>query len=546
MSKLRQEDISTRTSGTHISYWLESTKPLAFSSLASDIDVDVAIVGGGIAGITTAYLLAKEGKKVALLEDGLIGSGESGRTSAHLCNALDDRFSELEKKHGKEIARIFAESHTSAINRIERIVREENIDCDFVRVPGYLFLNETDELKSLEEEFEATKRVGLQTSWQNATPSVAALGPCILFENQAQFHPLKYLIGLCHALIRLGGQIYTNTHVTDFSKDSVTTATGKRVFANHLVVATNTPINDRLVIHTKQAPYRTYIVGGRIPAGSVPNALFWDTGDQNSVWHTQPYHYVRVIKLNNDEDLLLVGGEDHKVAQASENQGLSEEKRYQTLRVWAKRHFPMISEFIYQWSGQIMEPMDGSAFIGRNPMDSKNTFIITGDSGNGLTHGTIGAMLVTDLILDRKNSWEEAYAPNRIRISALPEFIEENMNAVLHLRDYFNAGELESLEALSNDQGAVLREGLNKVAFYKDEDGSLHAFSAVCPHLKCIVHWNQDEKSFDCPCHGSRFSSMGSVMNGPANVGLKALKLDEENHIDRYGSDENISSHPQP
>lgn len=513
------------TSGKNISYWTSTVGPIEYSSLTRDLNVDVAIVGAGIAGLTTAYLLTLEGKKVAVLEDGYVGSGESGRTSAHLSNAVDDRYSEITEFHGKEAARLTAQSHAAAINLIEKISQEEGIECEFERLEGHLFLHPTDKRETLEKELKATKKAGLNTILSEGVPGISfERGPCLTFPEQAQFHPLKYLKGLSKAIIKHGGKIFTRTHVKNITGDRVTTSEGFEVKAQSVVIATNTPVNDKVVMHTKLSPYRTYIIGAAVPKGSVLKALYWDSGNVKSKWPTEPYHYVRVEQFNELFDLLIVGGEDHKTAQAEEKEGVKEEERYSALEAWARARFP-VDHIAYRWSGQVVEPIDDLAFIGRNPMDSKNHFIITGDSGNGLTHGSLGAILITDLIMGRRNDWEKIYDPARKNLKTVKDYVFENANAMSHLLEYLTPGELDNVEQLHLGEGAVIKEGREKLALYKDMTGEVHAFSAVCPHLKCIVHWNNEEKSFDCPCHGSRFDCHGDVMNGPANEGLRCIEL---------------------
>lgn len=511
------------TSGHHTSYWLESVKTVLFDRLNTDLKVEVVVVGAGIAGLSIAYCLAKEGHEVVVLDDGEIGSGETGRTTAHLVNALDDRYTEIEHYFGEEKARLAAESHTAAINFIEDVVQTEGIDCDFRRVDGYLFLHPSDRINTLEKEFAATHRAGIDTTMLQRIPGIPAEdSPCLKFPNQAQFHPLKYIEGLAKAITRYNGKIYTNTHVTATDKEGVE-ANGFRVSAEHIVIATNTPINDLVTMHTKQFAYRTYVIAAKIPKDILPPALWWDTGDQSSTWPTMPYHYVRVHPYTATHDLLICGGEDHKTGQAGK-EDIAEEDRYHVLEHWMRERFPFVETIAYKWSGQVMEPLDAMGFIGRNPGD-ENIYISTGDSGNGMTHGTIAGILISDLIMGYKNPWEEIYDPSRITLSVTGDYIKEAGNMAAQYLDYLSPGDLDSARDMKLDSGAIIRSGVKKIALYKDEKGTLHAFSAVCTHLGCIVRWNADERSFDCPCHGSRFSTTGKVMNGPALSDLKPMGI---------------------
>jgi glycine/D-amino acid oxidase-like deaminating enzyme/nitrite reductase/ring-hydroxylating ferredoxin subunit len=457
-----------------------------------------------------AFLLADEGRSVVVLDDGGIGNGETSRTTAHLASALDDRYFELERLHGEKGARQAAESHSAAIDRIEAIVSREQMACDFERLDGYLFVPSGESMEVLEKELESTHRAGLSgVVWETRAPlDRFDSGRCLRFPRQAQFHPMKYLEALAQAIERRGGRIFNNTHADAFEDGAptrVTTRAGPAVSAGSLVVATNTPVNVRFAIHTKQAAYRTYVVGIPVPKDSVTKALYWDTAD--------PYHYVRLLDAGTRQ-VLIVGGEDHKTGQADDF-----ESRFERLLSWSRERFPVSGEAAYRWSGQVREPVDGLAFIGRNPGE-QNTYVATGDSGNGLTHGTIAGMLITDLIQGRENDWTSLYDPGRSPLRAAPGLVKENLNVAAQYGDLVTAGEVDRTPEIEPGTGAVLREGLKKPAVYRDSRFQLHKLSAVCPHLGCIVDWNDTEKTWDCPCHGSRFDPLGKVLNGPANSNL--------------------------
>jgi len=268
------------------------------------------------------------------------------------------------------------------------------------------------------------------------------------------------------------------------------------------------------VTHTKQAPYMSYVIGAAVPRGSVPRALYWDTAD--------PYHYIRLQRMpseSSDTELLIIGGEDHKSGQADDT-----EERHGRLESWARERFPMMREIAFHWAGQVMETIDGLAFIGRNPLDHDNVFIATGDSGMGMTHGTIAGILLTDLIVGRENAWETLYDPKRKTLRAMGEFVKENANVAAQYADWLTGGEVDSVDQIDRDGGALLRKGLSKLAVHRDSDNRVTFCSAVCTHLGCIVHWNPNDKTWDCPCHGSRFEATGTIMNGPANQSLTPSK----------------------
>jgi glycine/D-amino acid oxidase-like deaminating enzyme/nitrite reductase/ring-hydroxylating ferredoxin subunit len=511
-------------SGQTTSIWMDTASVPSYPALTDSADAEVCIVGAGIAGLTTAHLLSKHGRKVIVIDDGQIGSGETSRTTAHLSNEIDDRYVEIARVHGEEGARIAADSHTAAIDFIESFARDNNVDCDFTRVDGYLFLADGDTPDVLDEEHDAARDAGVRVEKVDRAPLASFdTGPCLRFPNQARFHPLAYLSALAEHVVRSGGRIFCGSHVSSTeSKDGRVTVRIEKpaveVTADILVVCTNSPINDLMAIHTKQAPYRTYVVAARVPRGSVTDALYWDTDD--------PYHYVRLQSGASDDahDELIVGGEDHKTGQVSDM-----EERFAHLERWARERFPNIVDFPYHWSGQVQEPADLLAFIGRNPGD-ENVYICTGDSGMGMTHGTMAGMIISDLIAARENPWAKLYDPSRISMNfgALKELVKENANVGAMYTEWLRPLNGESPDELPRGEGKVMRRKTHPVALYRDEQGVLHQMSAVCPHLKCIVHWNTLEKSWDCPCHGSRFDACGRVLTGPALSSLEPVATEEK------------------
>lgn len=492
-----------------------------------NITTEICVIGAGIAGMTTAYLLAVEGNSVVLINDGPIGGGMTGRSTAHLTCALDDRYFNLERYHGQEGARIAAESHTAAIERIDQIVAAEKIECDFLRLDGFLFLPPGAPLAVLDREFEAAFRAGLRIERVARAPITEFhTGPSLRFPKQGQLNPLAYLQGLQKAIVGKGGRIYTGTRVTHVQGGKaahVETSGGYRVDAASIVVATNTPINDRYCIHTKQAPYTTYVIGLEMPPDTVTPALLWDTAEVAGLEHNigpVPYHYVRLAKHEGAPEVLIVGGEDHKTGQANDSAG-----RFTRLERWARVRFPAAGKVTYRWSGQVMEPVDGLAYIGRNPADEPNVYIATGDSGNGMTHGTIAGMLIADLINRGESRWANLYDPSRKPVRAYAEYAKENLNVVSQFAAYLTPADYNSESDLKPGEGGIIRHGLKKMAVFRDETGALHEFSAICPHMKCIVKWNSTEKTWDCPCHGSRFDCLGHVLGGPATANLVQLEV---------------------
>jgi glycine/D-amino acid oxidase-like deaminating enzyme/nitrite reductase/ring-hydroxylating ferredoxin subunit len=515
------------TSGDNLSVWFApAIEPIAFEKISSDVDTAILVVGGGIAGLTTAYCLAKEGLKVILVEDGFIGSGETGRTTAHLTCVLGDRYFELEKTFDQDTAKLSAQSHTAAIEWIANTVKQNNINCHFKRVDGYLFSHPSDSSETLKEEHKATQRAGLSTEMLNDIPSIESehVKGCLKFPNQAQFHILLYMKGLADAFVQSGGKIYTQTKAENITKEGAT-ANGFKIKANHIVVATNTPVNDWVAMHTKQWPYRSYVIAAKIRKGKLPFSLWWDTGDQNSKWISKPYHYVRLEEFNEQYDMLISGGEDHRTGQA-DDEHIKEEDRYTKLERWTRKHFPAIETIEFKWSGQVMEPLDSLAYIGKNPGDD-NIYIITGHSGNGMTYGTLGGMIIKDIITGKENPWIKMYSPSRITLKTTGNYLHEVGNMVAQYADWFTPEEIKQADELNPGEGAIISSGMKKMAVYCNEENNLHACTGVCPHLGGILRWNADEKTFDCPMHGSRFTTEGKVINGPASSDLKKIRIKE-------------------
>lgn len=502
-----------------VSLWMTSSPVLDAPMLRADEQADVAIVGAGIAGLSTAYELIRAGQTVVVLDRGPIGGGMTSRTTAHLASALDDFYHRLISQSGLETARRYYLSQAAAIDRIEAIQHHEGIECDFQRLSGYFFLSPEDDETLLEREIDACEQVGFTgVSWVERAPVPGVdTGRALRFPAQGRFHPRKYMAGLARAIVRDGGRIYANTPVTGFHEANggvtLTVGHGHTVRARAAVVATNSPVNDRVAVHTKQAPYRTYVIAGPVEAGSVPDALVWDT--------QEAYHYVRLQPMSEAVDMLIIGGQDHKTG-TTHDMG----DRFARLEDWARLHYPQLQSVEYRWSGQVMEPVDHLPYTGRNHGNT-NIYIHTGDSGQGITNGVAGAMILRDLILGLDNEWSEVTDPQRISLSAAGEFLKENIEAATHWAEHLTGGEVASPNDIPPGQGAIIRDGLKKLAVFRDESGTLHVRSAACTHAGCVVHWNPFERCWDCPCHGSHFAVDGSVLNGPALTPLSKADYQE-------------------
>jgi glycine/D-amino acid oxidase-like deaminating enzyme/nitrite reductase/ring-hydroxylating ferredoxin subunit len=497
------------------SVWMDVKVAPNAKKLGRNESADTVVVGSGIAGLSTAYELSGQGQKVVVLDRGTIGGGMTARTTAHLTANNDDGFRAMVQRRGVDLSKMFYDSQSAAITRIETIQKAENIACDFRRVDGLLFPGPKTKPSEIDDERDATRQAGMPVEDVTGLPFKGhEKTRALRYPNLATFHPTQYLRGLADCIIARGGALHANTPVVgvEETKDGVTVETegGRSVRAKHAVIATNSPINDRVALHSKQAPYRTYAMTLELPRGALPDALYWDMLD--------PYHYVR-IQPGGKHDVLIVGGGDHKSGEADDA-----DIRYEALEAWIRNLVPALGRVTHRWSGQILDTIDYSSFSGRNP-GNKNVFVHTGDSGQGITHGVVGSLIIASAIMQGRDLWQELYAPDRKTASAIGTFISENLTAVKNFAEYIAPGEVGSFEEIKRGEGKIVRDGMKKVAAYRDDKGGLHAFSAACTHLGCHLHWNSFERCWDCPCHGSHFGIDGAVLNGPAIHPLEKVEM---------------------
>lgn len=498
------------------SLWLRNTELPFFPRLRGEVTVDVTVVGGGISGLTAAVLLARAGKRVAVVEGRRIGSGETGRTTAHLTELLDTRYYELSSKFGKDGARQAAESSRAALDRIEEFTRILGNGCGFTRVPAFLYTENAEHRDDLLRELASLKEVGSDAAWTDEIPLPIQNFGGIRVEHQAQFRPLDYLSTLVAEFQKRGGVIFEQSPMLELNENEgrpcrVRTPEGT-VSSRDVLELTNTPVSNLFAIHTKVAAYRSYALAATLPAGGPPPGLFFDT--------ESPYHYLRT-EQTSEGSFLIVGGEDHKTGQDDSA------RRYTALEDYLSEHFPN-AELKYRWSGQIIEPSDGLPYIGKNS-GSEHVYIATGFSGNGISFGTLAAMILTDAVLGVENPWADLYKATRVKpIAQAPKVISESLDFPAYLtRDrLLRKGDVDSEERIPNGEGRLIHAGGKMLAVYRDEQGQLHKRSAVCTHLGCNVRFNSAEKSWDCPCHGSRFDVDGRVLNGPALADLAEVTED--------------------
>ena len=494
-------------------HWLKTATLPQQMALAGEVHVDVAVVGGGITGITAAYLAKKAGLTVALLERARCARIDTGHTTAHLTAVTDLRLHQMQRCFGSDATRAVWDAGTAAIARIESIVAAEGIDCDFTRFSGHLHAAKADEDPSeLEREAGTARELGIDATYGLDTPFFHV--PGVTFPQQALFHPVKYLAGLLRHIPGGGCHVYEQTVAEEFEERSLRTA-GGRVHFQHLIVATHNPVMGEssligaTLFQTKLSLYTTYALGAKIPAGMIPEGSYWDTAD--------PYHYLRVQR-GDGYDYAIHGGEDHKTGQQPDTFA-----PYAQLEAHL-RSFAPAAEIDARWSGQVIETNDGLPFIGRT---SERQFIATGFSGNGMTFGTLGAMMALDAITGRTNPWVKIFDPSRTTVfGGTLSYLKENKDfPVCLVRDRLHAPEAASLGEIAPGEGKIVQLQGQKAAAYRDTNGRITACSAICTHLQCVVAWNPAEKTWDCPCHGSRFQPNGEVISGPAEEPLPRLSV---------------------
>jgi glycine/D-amino acid oxidase-like deaminating enzyme/nitrite reductase/ring-hydroxylating ferredoxin subunit len=494
-------------------YWMDSASLPRFPKLDRDEQVDVVVVGGGITGLTAAYLLTAAGKTVAVVERERCATIDTGHTTAHLTMVTDQSMTELVRSFGRQHAQAVWDSGLAAIFQIDTIVRDERIDCDFSWVRGYqhapIGQPPRDEQRKFEEEARTASELGFDAEFVSDVPFVG--GPGVMFPDQARFHPRKYLAALARIISDRGGLIFEHTAADEFcDKPLATKANGHTLSCAYIVLATHTPlvgnagIIGATLLQTKLALYTSYVVAGRVEKNHIPDALFWDTAD--------PYHYLRVER-HRDHDQVIFGGEDHKTGQTSDT-NVCFDRLERTLR-----SMNGAIEITHRWSGQVIETADGLPYIGET---ADRQFTGTGFAGNGMTFGTLTAMMATDRIIGRKNPWSDLFDPGRKKIiGAAWDYIRENKDYPYYMiRDRFAGAETRSKRAVPRGSGRVVDIGGTQVAVYRDETGATTERSAICTHMACTVDWNEAERTWDCPCHGSRFKPDGPVIAGPAESPL--------------------------
>jgi len=493
-------------------YWSEVDFP-ARPPLDHDTRADVLVVGAGITGLTTAYLLAREGMQVVVVERDQCASADTGHTTAHVTMVTDTRLQTLVSSFGRSHAQAVWDAGLAAVATIDDIVRTNELDAAFGWVDGYLHAprgeQSDDEQASLMKDARLASELGFDAEFVTSTPLVGQYG--IRFTGQARVHPRKYLAGVASAIEQMGGRIYERSPTQVFRDDSRSvTVNGHTVAFDHVVIATHNPLvglertGGAALFQTKLAPYTSYVVAARVPRGTVPDALWWDTAD--------PYTYIR-LEPQGEHDLVIIGGEDHKTGQQEDTQV--------PFRRLTERLAILVPDAVvsHRWSGQVIETPDGLPYIGES---AERQFTATGFGGNGMTFGTLAGLMIADAVRGRTNPWAELFHPGRKALTrGLWDYLKENADYPYYMiRDRFAGAESRTLREVRRGEGVVIERDGKKLAAFRDASGAVVTRSAICTHMGCTVGWNAADQTWDCPCHGSRFRPTGEVIAGPAESPL--------------------------
>lgn len=479
----------------------------AFPATKNDLVYDALVVGGGITGLTTALLLQEAGKQVILAEAHSPGFGTTGGTSAHINTFADTTYREAESAFGEDGAKLFAE----AIAEGFALISSRQKDCDFESKPGYLYAETDNEVKQLDEIYRGAVKVGVPVAYTDQVPTPVPFKKALVWDRQAQFHPLKYLQDLQTAFLAAGGRVKINTLITGVETKDGIHVSGD-IQAKAVVYATHMPPNINL-FNFECAPYRSYVMAVKLKSGKYPEALIYDS--------QEPYHYVRSHVINGEE-LLLVGGLDHKTGHEDPD------KAFANLDQYVRKYYS-VSSVKYRWSSQYYVPVDGLPYIGQMPMAAEGIYCATGYNGNGMMLGSVAGKILSDMVRNQPNKYEKLFSPARIKpLDSFSEFVKENADVAYHfVADRVKVHETDSLKRLQPGTGKVVEVDGQKVAAYRDEAGNIHALNPVCTHAGCIVSWNGEEKSWDCPCHGARYDIRGKILTGPATKDLLTLNINE-------------------
>ncbi|MGW5849135.1 FAD-dependent oxidoreductase [Streptomyces sp. NPDC055254] len=501
---------------TDSSYWMRTAAFPSFAPLTGDTDADAAVVGGGIVGISTAWELARAGLSVVVLEADRLAGGVTGHTTGKLTALHTAVYDTLRSEHGEDTARQYAASQSSALRHVVEVAEELGISCELERRPALTYCEEPDGVEALRAEAEAARSAGLSASFVTGTGLPFPVAGAVRVEDQAQFHPLKYLRGLVADIVARGGRIHEGTRVTQLDDGDpcrLTTGSGATVSARHVVVATHHPVFDHAVLATRLTQHRDLVVAGPLPAGRDPEGMYiTQEGGKRSV---------RTAPLADGGRLLIVTGEAF-----TPGEGQDTEAGYARLEAWTGQHFPGVTT-THRWAAQDNSATDTLPLIGRLPMQGENVYVATGFAGWGMTGGVLAATVIASLVGGEREPWSGIYDPGRSgsALRSAPTFLKAQWDTGKHFvkdrLDTLGDGTNGPVRTLRPGEGTVVRADGRPCAVHRDDEGELHAVSAVCTHMGCLVAFNNAERTWECPCHGSRFGIDGEILQGPALTPLE-------------------------
>ena len=514
--------------GSCISLWQDTIGDYQTNSPVPELDqlFDVIIAGGGITGITTGLLLQKAGKSVLIAEAQSIGFGTTGGTTAHLNTIMDTPYNTIQKNFGEKNAQLVAGSIKKGLELIRKNVKEYRIDCGYKELPGYLFSQDEDQSKELEDIFTATHECNVHAVWTEKIPVPIPFKKAINFPGQASFHPTRYLHALAKEFEKAGGILLQQCRITGVEEGEphIVTSSEGTFKANYFIYATHIPPGVNL-LHFRCAPYRSYAMALKLKKSAsggeknnYPEALVYDMYD--------PYHYYRTQEIDG-ESYFIAGGEDHKTGHEENT-----ENCFRKLEAYVRKYFP-VESIEHKWSSQYFEPTDGLPYIGQLPGHPNNMYVASGYGGNGMTYSAVAALTLNDIITKGESEYQEVFDPNRIKmVAGFSNFVKEAADvAGKFIGKYLPVDKLDALIDLAPGEAKVVKFEGHRLAIYKDEKGKVYTLNSACTHIKCEVAWNNAEKTWDCPCHGSRFSYTGEMVTAPARKDLEIVEIRREEKV---------------